>query len=187
MSGVDSNEKSKLDDSMRMITIPGIFLLILAVSGNFVAETMSCQTQKLLSENMYAKHIVIITMIYFSLGLVSGENRQSPVGILKQAVYIWTFFIMFNKMNISFTLVVLAMLAMLLLCNNYIAYYKHDDSEKNKEVIETLTTFMDYTTNISILTTILGFGLYFKKQHADYIHDFSYTKFLFGTTKCSKL
>ena len=40
--------------------IKGIFLLILAVAGNFVAETLGCKTQKLLSNNMLSKHIIIV-------------------------------------------------------------------------------------------------------------------------------
>ena len=47
--------------------IKGIFLLILAVAGNFVAETLGCKTQKLLSNNMYAKHVVLLTTIYFCI------------------------------------------------------------------------------------------------------------------------
>ena len=43
--------------------IKGIFLLILAVAGNFVAETLGCKTQKLLSNNMLSKHIIIILTI----------------------------------------------------------------------------------------------------------------------------
>ena len=35
-------------DSKTINTITGIFLLILAVSGNFVAETLGCKSQKLL-------------------------------------------------------------------------------------------------------------------------------------------
>ena len=35
--------------------IKGIFLLILAVSGNFVAETFGCRTQQFLRENMDCK------------------------------------------------------------------------------------------------------------------------------------
>ena len=38
----------------------GIFLLILAVVSNFIAETMGCKTQKLLNNNMIAKHFVIL-------------------------------------------------------------------------------------------------------------------------------
>jgi len=40
--------------------VVGIFLLILAVSGNFVAETISCQSQKLLYNNMLAKNVIIL-------------------------------------------------------------------------------------------------------------------------------
>ena len=64
--------------STKFTIIQGIFLLIVAVSGNFVAETMSCQTQKLLSENMYVKNAVIILIVYFSLGFASSEHNISP-------------------------------------------------------------------------------------------------------------
>jgi magnesium-transporting ATPase (P-type) len=171
--------------SIRMIMIQGIFLLILAVSGNFVAETMSCQAQKILSENMYVKHGIIVLITYFSLGFASGETNISPMELFKQAVSIWAFFLMFNKMEMFFTAIVVAMLATLLICKNYITYYQKQDAEKNKEIINTLTLTMDYLFSAITLTTIVGFGLYFKKQHTDYFSTFSYSKFLFGTPKCS--
>lgn len=171
--------------SMRMVMIQGIFLLILAVSGNFVAETMSCQAQKVLSENMYVKHGVIVMITYFSLGFASGEENISPVELFKQAVSIWAFFLMFNKMEMYFTAMVVVMLTTLLICKNSITYYEKEDAEKNKEIIKTLTHTMDYLFSAITLTTIVGFGLYFKKQHSDYFSTFSYTTFLFGTPKCS--
>ena len=171
--------------SMRMIIIQGIFLLILAVSGNFVAETMSCQSQKILSENMYVKHGVIILIIYFSLGFASGEENISPVELVKQAISIWTFFLMFNKMEVFFTAMVVSMLVVLLICKNYITYYQKEDKEKHKEIINTLSLTMDYLFSGIMLTTIVGFGMYFKKQRTDYFSTFSYSTFLFGTPKCS--
>jgi hypothetical protein len=171
--------------STRMIMITGIFLLILAVSGNFVAETMSCQAQKVLSDNMYVKHAIIVLITYFSLGFASDEENVSPVELFKQAVSIWAFFLMFNKMEMFFTAIVVAMLATLLICKNYITYYQKQDAKKNKEIINTLTLTMDYLFSAITLTTIVGFGLYFKKQHTDYFSTFSYSKFLFGTPKCS--
>ena len=171
--------------SMRMIMIQGIFLLILAVSGNFVAETMSCQAQKVLSNNMYVKHGIIVMITYFTLGFASSEENISPEDLFKQAISIWAFFLMFNKMEMFFTAMVVAMLATLLVCKNYITYYKKQDAEKNKEIIKTLTLTMDYLFSAITLTTIVGFGLYFKKQHSDYFSTFSYSKFLFGTPKCS--
>ena len=55
-------------------TIKGIFLLILAVAGNFVAETLGCKTQQLLSNNMLSKHIVIILILYFAVDFPTGSR-----------------------------------------------------------------------------------------------------------------
>ena len=177
------SKPSKPNTSLTVIT--GIFLLILAVSGNFVAEVMSCQTQKILSENMYLKHLVIILITYFSLGFSTGESNLSPTELMKQAFYIWAFFLMFNKMEMIYTGLVVSMLTLLLICKNYITYYEKDDAEKYKDSIDALKRTSDYLFNGAIVTTIIGFGLYFKKQHSDYYSSFSYTKFLFGTPKCT--
>ena len=38
----------------------GLFLLVLSVSGNFIAETLSCRTRSLLTHSMIAKNILIL-------------------------------------------------------------------------------------------------------------------------------
>lgn len=169
----------------RIVIIQGIFLLIVAVSGNFVAETMGCQTQKILSENMYVKNAVIILIVYFSLGFASSEHNTSPINILKQSLLIWSFFLMFNKMEIFFSAMVVAMLIVLLICKDYIAYYERDDKDKHMKTINTLSQTMDYLFYSVMITTIVGFGMYFKKQRSDYFSTFSYSTFLFGSPKCS--
>jgi len=177
--------KNKNHESIKLTIIQGVFLLMLAVSGNFVAETLSCQAQKLLTENMYVKNGVIILIIYFSLGFASNEDNILPTELLKQALYIWAFFLMFNKMEMLYTGMVVAMLTLLLVCKDYLAYYSKQDEEKNQKIINTLTQSMDYLFYGITLTTIIGFGMYFKKQHNDYFSTFSYSKFLLGTPKCS--
>ena len=184
-SSKKKTEPAKNNDSIKLTIIQGVFLLMLAVSGNFVAETLSCQAQKLLTENMYVKNGVIILIIYFSLGFASNEKDISPTELLKQALYIWAFFLMFNKMEMLYTGMVVAMLTLLLVCKDYLTYYSKQDEEKNQKIINTLTQSMDYLFYGITLTTIIGFGLYFKKQHNDYFSTFSYSKFLFGTPKCS--
>jgi len=186
-SSKKKTEPAKNNGSIKLTIIQGVFLLMLAVSGNFVAETLSCQAQKLLTENMYVKNGVIILIIYFSLGFASNEKDISPTELLKQALYIWAFFLMFNKMEMLYTGMVVAMLTLLLVCKDYLAYYSNQDEEKNQKIINTLTQSMDYLFYGITLTTIIGFGLYFKKQHNDYFSTFSYSKFLFGTPKCSNL
>lgn len=116
--------------------IIGIFLLIIAVCGNFVAETLSCQTQKLLSENMFAKNFIIM-IIYFAIGFTS-DTIINPLILLSQTIMIWVFFIFFNKMTLPFTITSFIGLFGIIFLNNYIKYYKDKDKDKNKDIILSL-------------------------------------------------
>jgi hypothetical protein len=167
--------------------IVGIFLLILAVCGNFVAETLSCQLQKLLSTNMLAKNLIIIMIIYFSLGFTNPSNNVNPLTVILHSLMIWFFFIIFNKMAIEFTLVAFSGLFSILLCKNFADYYHKQDKEKNKKFVELLLSTSDALFGIVCLIILIGFILYFSKQYHDYSKDFSYITFLFGKNVCASL
>ena len=91
-------------------TLKGVFLLVLAVAGNFIAETLGCKTQKLLSENMFAKHFISIFILYFAIGFVNSDSPQHPVTVMQTAAVIYTLFLLFTKMNLTFTLIVFLLL-----------------------------------------------------------------------------
>ena len=162
----------------------GIFLLILAVSGNFVAETLSCKTQKLLSESMLAKNLVIILVIYFALGITNDEENKRPDLILIDALKVYVFFLIFNKMELPFVMVVFGMIATLLIIYNWRQYFLKNDQE---EVAEKLSTSMNGIIVTTLIVTLIGFILYFKKQYTDYKGDFSILKFIFGKTSCASM
>lgn len=170
---MDSNPLSK-----------GIFLLVLAVSGNFVAETLGCKTQKLLSQNMFAKHIVIILITYFAIDFTSGEsNKPSDTIILSFLIY--ALFILFTKMSIEFTIIVFTLLTITYVITNYINYYKEND--KDNSIIETLEQVIKYLYIAIISLVFIGFGLYLVKQRSAHYKSWSTIKFLFGTAKCNSL
>ena len=160
--------------------IVGIFLLILAVCGNFVAETLSCQFQKLLSTNMMAKNLVIIMIIYFAIGFTNSDNNLNPLAVMARSLMIWGFFVIFNKMTLGFTLLAFAGLFAILICKNFADYYYKQDKEKNKDLVESLIKISESLFVIVSLVILIGFIFYFSKQYHDYSKDFSYTTFLFG-------
>ena len=165
-------------------SILGVFLLLLAVSGNFIAETLGCKVQKLLTNNMYAKNIIIILITYFSLGLSNGDDAISPLENFKNALLIWSAFIIFNKMNLTFTLVAFGLLTIKLVLFNYIEYYnKKGETSKSDE----LKVYYNHLFNFNIGVIIVGFILYFMKQYKDYGKNFNILKFLFGTLKCKSM
>ena len=118
--------------------ISGIFLLVLTVFGGFVAETLGCKTQKLLSKNMIAKNIIIILIIYFVISFTSKDKRYSPLNILIKSLLIWVIFLIFTKMNIIFTLIAFLLLIILLFLKDSIKYYNYylniKKNENKKEI-----------------------------------------------------
>jgi len=181
------NDLASLFTSLNINTdlnvILGVFLLTLAVSGNFIAEALSCKIRTLLSENMYAKNLVIILIIYFSLGLVSDKSII-PTDHFKNTLGIWILFLVFNKMSIPFTIVTFFLLFSVLICKNWIDYYNANDKEKNKEQIDNLDNISKYLLLSTIITIILGFLFYFRKQYSEHHKNFHFLTFLFGKVKC---
>tara|TARA_B100000035_G_scaffold275930_1_gene253245 strand:+ start:1277 stop:1801 length:525 start_codon:yes stop_codon:yes gene_type:complete len=167
-------------------TVKGVFLLVLAVAGNFIAETLGCKSQKLLSENMYAKHFISIFILYFAIGFVNSEEPEHPMNVMKSALIIYILFILFTKMDITFTLIVFSVLAATYVLSTYIDYYKKVTPEDN-ELIEKLEYIQKMSYSLMIGLILIGFGLYFKKQYKDYYKTWSTSKFLFGVNKCKSM
>ena len=160
----------------------GIFLLIMAVSGNFVAETLSCSSQRLLKYNMYIKNIVILMIIYFTLGFT--DNTVHPLILTRQTLFIWVFFIIFNKMRLIYTSISLMGLFIILIMKNYVDYFNHVGS--NTILISSIKKYMYILFGIVCLTVIYGFYKYYREKLDEYKDDFSYKFFLFGLPSCDK-
>jgi len=167
--------------------VTGIFLLVLAVSGNFIAETLGCKSQKLLSENMYAKNIIIILIVYFALGVTDEENTRPEENMI-MALQIWMFFLIFNKMNLYFTGLSLLLITTVLIGKNYIDYYKENNkNNEHDEKIEFIGKVSRNIFTVNIGVIIIGFLMYFRKQFNDHSADFSFISFIFGKAQCNSM
>ena len=175
------NTVEKADNIMN-----GVLLLILAISGNFIAETLGCKTQKLLTENMLAKHVVILFIIYFSLGFAS-ESNPNPMILLRNSVSIWVLFLLFTKMSLNFNIFVFGLVVLYHFINTYINYYSGLDKKKYKKEIDNYNKILYYLKYLIIGLLIVGFVLYFNKQRNEYSKNWSTFKFIFGVNKCKSL
>lgn len=172
--------------------IKGIFLLILAVSGNFVAETLGCKTQKLMSENMYVKHLVIILTLYFAIGFTNTDEAKHPFVLFKMVMSIYVLFLLFTKMDIRSTIIVLGLLTLSYVNSTFINYYKNISPNGEEEETIELLGKIQKTLYVSMTALILiGFTLYYRKKRIEYTSLFnnkwSTSKFLFGVNKCKSM
>ena len=166
--------------STSTILIKGALLVFLAMSGNFLAELLGCKTQKLLAENMWAKHIILIFSIYFAVGFTTNLN---PVTNMRDTLVIWLIFLLFTKLSVAFTGIIFICLAGLYITQNFLDYYKVQSS-LSKKTLDLIVKVKNMFTIGLIIILIIGFTLYSRQQFLDHRDDFSAIKLLFGTISC---
>lgn len=165
-------------------TTKGIVLLILGVAGNFMAETLGCNTQKLLSTNMFAKHAITLLILFFAIDFTSGEPKPPHV-TLKLTFVIYILFLLFTKMNMQITIAIFILIISTYVVTLYLDYYNnYDKKERNTSMINNLEYVRKILYIIITVLIVIGFVLYLIKQRKEHAKDWSSIDFLFGKLKC---
>lgn len=164
-----------------LFNLTPFLLLLIGVSGNFVAETLSCRTQKLFSKSMMAKQLIIFAVVYFTLTATSDEN-SNPLLKFAEAIGYYALFLAFTKMTPFFTAVGLFLLIALYILQQFITYFGATGASQQKiDDWVVGATVVQYTL---LGLIVIGFVFYFLKQYRDHSDDFSVKTFLFGTLDC---
>ena len=175
-------------------SLNAVFLLIIAVCGNFVAETLSCSSKKLLMNNMVAKQLIIFIIIYFAHNFTTNNN---PIKNLVYSLLIFILFIMFTKMELNITIITFIMLCISYIINDFILYYKGKDKEiedsnngnngNNEKLIKSLNNSKKILYISIIILILYGFTVYYHKKRKKYKNDWNTLKYIFGTIKCNSI
>ena len=180
-TNVRLNETQYTEKIKELYFIVAIFLLILAISGNFVAEVFSCQLQRFLSHNMLAKHFIILVMVYFTFSF-TGTPNVNPIVNLQKALMVYFFFLIFNRMSLSYTNLSILLLCIILVLKHYIDYYHSNDI--NPVQVENLINICDFLFLVLVFIISFGFIQYLFKQIKDYGSNFDFVTFIFGKPSC---
>lgn len=162
----------------------GLFFLILGVSSNFIGETLGCQVQQLLSENVWAKQLLTFMTINFGLDLTIDQEDLSLRQNLFITVIIYLFYLMFANMNFKFSAIGFILMTIIYQSNKYIT--RHKLIKGDEEKVKNLEKLRSRLIIGLIVCVVAGFTCYLLWQRTDqYIDDFDWVKFLFGTGHCS--
>jgi hypothetical protein len=174
-----------------------IFLLILTISGNFIGDTFGCQSQYIIKKNIFAKHLMLLFIIYFTITYIGNEDIEpDPYNFMKSALIIWFTYVIFTKQNITFTTISGLLMMITYFLDGYVKYY--DKKSKNIESKEIITNFNEekkekfikyrnYTFYSTLVSVGVGFLLYFKEKKDEYKNNFSYITFILGKNECDSL
>ena len=180
----------KLSNEAFETILKATLLLVLSISGNFLAETLGCQSQKVLG-NMFVKHILILFMIYFTIDFTQrDQDTINPFINVFKAICVWILFHLFTHMNIIPTFIVGFLLMILFFISNY-RHYIDNKKKKSTTDLKNLES-MDNTLKLTqelifaamIVIILVGCSIYYFEKKREYKTDFKTWKFIFGVKKC---
>ena len=171
--------------------IGAIFLILLAITANFIGDTLTCDTQKILNNNPYVKFFIIFCLIYFTLSLSAQANSVAihPLFTSISSFVILLFYILFIKCNIYFIVTSFVLLFIVLILQNYIYFYNNvndeNSIEERRNKIKKLERYIQFIIIFIGILLFVGFLIYLRKQFIDHYKQFSILKFIFTYKKCN--
>jgi len=172
-----------------------IFVFILIISANFLAEIFPCGLQDLLRNNMIIKHTFgFFTMIFFVV--LSHKNKNRNIyDIIKNSLGLYLFFIIISRCEIHIFYIILIFLGITYIVNilkhDIMKEKTHKKGDKNKKqqdennkkiIIYDNITFILYI--LIILSTFLGVLINMGEKKIEYKKKFNYFTFFIGKHKC---
>jgi hypothetical protein len=140
--------------------IKGVFLLLIAISTNFMVETIGYNLRTMLRTNLILKHILLFLIIYFSINF--ADYSISPFETLKGSFVIWLLYLIFVKMPVFLSISIFILLGITYYCNSYVAYYEKLDNKKYTTQVSVLNSAIYYLNRIILAIFVIGFFMYLR-------------------------
>jgi hypothetical protein len=170
------NEISNILDARTALT--GLYLWLLF---GYLSSMVNCDLQKLMTENMYFRHIVGIIAFFFLFTVIDKDNKLHIIDIWKKTIFIYAIFLLMIKSKWYFSLPVLSILVVDQTIKTHIEYLTNlNENDKNIQEFEK-TRSLFYKLMIVII--IIGFIHYSVRQYNEFGKDFSLVKLLLSS-KC---
>lgn len=185
-----------------------IFIFILIISGNFLAQLFPCKLQDELNSNMYLKHIFgLFTMIFF-VTLAAPVKDKHIYSVSIKSVFLYVLFMLITKVNVKMFYPIILLLGVTYIIillkdfeisktNNALlskeaTINENSDATKNDQIeieqnntlLQTYDNIIYYSYITIFLLTIVGVLAYMGEKKIEYKHKFKYVTFFLGKTIC---
>jgi hypothetical protein len=157
--------------------IAGLYLWLLF---GFLSTMVSCDIKRLMTTNVYVRHVVGIISFFLLFTVIETENELDIFSIWMKTVYIYFIFLLMTKSKWYFSIPVF----LLLIIDQSLKFQiKFEENKKQKQ--ETTKPLVARYENIRnhiytgiLVLIVVGFLQYTVRQYADYGSNFSLVKLL---------
>lgn len=175
----------------QFLMIHPIFIFILIITSNFLAELFPCKIQTLLKGNIFIKHLFgFLTLLFFAV-LVDPSKQANFNKMLVSSGILYIIFLVLINTNKTFFLCSLIILGVLYILNlkkieinNELT--EKEEVEKSNEMVN--IQYIDYANKALMVLfgvcTTIGFFVYMGEKKLEYKNDFNYATFFFGKGEC---
>ena len=158
-----------------------LFLIYVLISGNYIGDLMSCSFQRLLKTNILYQHILAFCIFYLTISIAVDDSLDPFQSLYVSFIsYIW--FVISCRMSAGYISILLFITFFTYLITNIIEFYqKKHESDKLEEanLIVKTTGF-----SLSILTTLIGFIIYYRVKRKQYNNNWNWKVFIIGKQIC---
>ena len=171
-----------------------IFIFMLIISGNSLAELFPCRIQQMLKENIYVKHLVgFLTLFFF--GVLTIPDLANVGGMIN-CFLLYFIFLITSNVDYKIWIVLFVLYAIMYLLHLIKQdYTKIKDGTKkmntsnevmifNKISLEQIHEIQTFVITLITILTIVGFIIYMGDKKLEYGKKFKYSIFFTGKTHC---
>jgi hypothetical protein len=167
--------------------LPGFLLLLLAMMGQVLDSTFSCELHETIKNNIIYKNILLFLLMYFTIYFAERVPEHPGVSIGK-AVVLYLFYLIFGKQKPKTLILGLLLLICAFICEQYKDYMEDENDgkltpqqEKQKKKLELAQIIL---AGVCVAMAIIGFSIAYREFKSKNTR-ITMINYLFRNFKCS--
>lgn len=176
----------------KILPVYPIFILLLIISANYLADLFPCRLRELLENNIYVKHLFGYLTLLFFVSITLEDIGSSVNELITNSFILYLYFILLTKNNRYFFILICIILAFIYLAHIELTLLnKKEDKNENEQLFLDiyekrknkfgLDTILHY---VILILLILGSLTYMGEKKIEYKNSFNYLTFFLGKHKC---
>jgi steroid 5-alpha reductase family enzyme len=175
-------DPSPTNQSQTFDTMTAMAAMMLWLIFGFMTPLLSCDIQRLMTNNIFAKHIMSFILFFFLMAVIDTSNTASLGKTWLKALYIYILFMFAIKSKLAASMTVIIILVIDQSIRLHMDYKKRNNDTKNLDKYETVRKILFVAL---ILVVAVGYIMYMIRAMKEHGDDFSQVKLFFGTNKCN--